>query len=207
MWILLCADGRYSYGATDRFTIKAPVETLMIAPADGRDNHQSKTLPVCAKLMLAPMVVYLNRYRVICIHREIRCHDRLIVRQHLRITAWVVPYTLKQVIIDKEMYPMVFTLAIRHDAVERNPLNAIIQIGRHQFRNIIRANKRKLTKTQIVPVALKRFKRHGNHPPNRKAHLKPSRNEVCRICYQAAVKLGSYTDCRKVAAFSAVKPF
>ena len=61
------------------------------------------------------------------------------------------------------MHPVSFPLPVRHDAVEGNPRNAIIQMSGHQLRDAKRAVQLEMPQFQIVPIAFQGFKRHMSH--------------------------------------------
>ena len=81
----------------------------------------------------------------------------------MRVAPRVIPCTLEQIIVDKEMHPVSFPMLVRHDAVEGNPRNAVIQMSGHQLRNAKRAVQREKPQLQIVPIAFQGFKRHMSH--------------------------------------------
>ena len=54
-------------------------------------------------------------------------------------------------------------MLVRHDAVEGNPRNAVIQMSGHQLRNAKRAVQREKPQLQIVPIAFQGYKRHISH--------------------------------------------
>ena len=99
----LGAYGGYCNASADRFAVKAPLEAIMIAPADGRNDRNAHALPVSADQMLAVVVVDLHGSGIIGKQAEVRRHSRLEFRKKERIASGVMPCALKNVIVHKEV--------------------------------------------------------------------------------------------------------
>ena len=70
----LGAYGGYCNASADRLAVKAPLEAVMIAPADGRNDCNAHALPVSADQMLAIMVVDLHGSGIVGKQAEVRRH-------------------------------------------------------------------------------------------------------------------------------------
>ena len=106
------------------------------------------------------------------------------------------------------MHSVGFPLPVRHDAVEGNPRNAVIQMSGHQPRDAKGAIQREKPQLQIVPITFQGFKRHMSHLAKGKGTPLSARKAECPDDQvPVGVKLGSYTEDRKDEAFSDVKPF
>lgn len=191
--------------AADGFSVKAPVKATMIAPAYGWDDRHAHVLPVSASQVLAIVVVDLHGSGIIGKQAEIRRHDRLKFRKKKRISSGVMPCAFKDVIVHEEVNAVGISLTVGCRTVEADPVQPFIKANRRQFRRIVHTFAVEHTQPQIVSIALHRFKRYIDHLKNGHTPC-PSEHEVAGD-YQDAAKDGSYTEVRKVAPFSEVKPF
>ena len=103
--------------------------------------------------MLSPVVVDLNRRRVIREQAEIRRKHRPKLAEQLGIPVRVIPAALEQVIVDEEVNPMRPAQRVRPGAVERNPAYLLRSGHRLNHRNLIRPSAFKLAQLQIVAVS------------------------------------------------------
>lgn len=100
----LSAYGRHRDGAAHRFAIKAPGKRRFVAPADRGDHRHAQPLPVRAQQVLAPVVVDLHRHGIVGKQAEIGRHHDAEIRKHLRVPIRIMPYALKEIIVDKKMH-------------------------------------------------------------------------------------------------------
>ena len=152
--------GGNSHRAALRLSVEAPRIAVPVRPADGGHDRKTQLLPVCAQLVLAPVIVDLHRRGVIREQREVRGHDGPEAPQKHGVSDRVVPHPQEQVIINEKMHAEARTGLLLQSMVEAYPLDALVQMDGVQSGNAVCTDRLEPAQIKVVPVAFYRFQCH-----------------------------------------------